>query len=398
MIERKEYLDELIGYKDKNIIKIITGIRRCGKSTLLQLFQNYLLTIGVSQEQFIVINFEDYDNRHLLNPATLHDYVKKHIAPSGKTYVFLDEIQNVPEFQRVVDSLYLRKNLDIYLTGSNAYLLSGELATLLSGRYVKIEMLPLSFKEYVQYTGDENNLARKYITYLEQSSFPGVLEFEGNAKHIEGYLQGVYDSVVLKDVVARYRISDVMMLESLLRFTFDTVGSRVSTKSISNAMGSDSRKIDVKTVEKYLTAFTDSYILYQAKRYDIKGKQYLKTLEKYYAIDMGLRHLLLGKSGSDVGYMLENVVYLELLRRGYQVYTGKVDSLEVDFVAKNQDGVIYYQVAATVREESTLERELASLKKISDNYPKIILTLDEDPDRDFEGIRKINALDWLMEK
>ena len=398
MIERKEYLNQLIGYKDKQIVKIITGIRRCGKSTLLELFREYLLSSGISDHQIISINFEDYDNRHLCDPDTLHDYVKQHMEAKRKSYVFLDEIQNVLDFQRVVDSLYLRKNLDIYLTGANAFLLSGDLATLLSGRYVKIETLPLSFKEYVLSTGDENNLMRKYNTYLEQSSFPGALEFEGNQKHIQGYLQGVYDSVVLKDVVGRYKISDTMMLESLLRFAFDSVGSRLSTKSISNTMNADNRKIDVRTVERYLNALMDSYILYQAKRYDIKGKQYLKTLEKYYTVDMGLRHLLLGKSGADVGHMLENVVYLELLRRDYQVYIGKVDHLEVDFVAKNQKGITYYQVAATVRDKSTLERELASLQKISDHYPKVILTLDEDPEADFDGIRKMNALDWLLGK
>ena len=395
MIERKEYMDRLIGYRDKHVIKIITGIRRCGKSTLLALFQQYLLEDGVSPENIIMVNFEDYDNRSLCDQGALHDYIKAHMATKGKTYVFLDEVQNVPEFQRVVDSLYLRKNLDIYLTGSNAWLLSGDLATLLSGRYVEIEMLPLSFKEYITAVG-AGDLSRHYIKYLENSSFPGALEFVGNQKHILGYLQGVYDSVVLKDVVGRYKIVDTMMLESLIRFAFDNIGSQLSTKSISNAMNADSRKIDVKTVERYLRALMDSYILYQAKRYNIKGKQYLKTLEKYYAVDIGMRYLLLGQRNTDVGHILENVVYLELLRRGYQVYIGKVDELEVDFVAMALGGRIYYQVAATVREKATLERELAPLRKISDHYPKYILTLDEDPDADYDGIRKIRVLDWLI--
>jgi len=395
MIERKEYMDRLIGYRDKQVIKIITGIRRCGKSTLLALFQQYLMEGGVAPENIITVNFEDYDNRNLCNPDVLHDYVKAQMAPKGKTYVFLDEIQNVPGFQRVVDSLYLRKNIDLYLTGSNAWLLSGELATLLSGRYVEIEMLPLSFPEYISAVG-MGNLNRQYIEYLENSSFPGALEFAGNQKHILGYLQGVYDSVVLKDVVGRHRISDTMMLESLIRFTYDSIGSRLSTKSISNAMNADNRKIDVKTVERYLRALMDSYILYQVKRYNIKGKQYLKTLEKYYAVDLGMRYLLLGKRGVDVGHILENVVYLELRRRGYQVYIGKVDELEIDFVAMDQAGRAYYQVAATVRELATLERELAPLRNISDHYPKYILTLDEDPDADYEGIRKVRALDWLL--
>jgi hypothetical protein len=283
----------------------------------------------------------------------------------------------------------------LYLTGSNAWLLSGDLATLLSGRYVEIEMLPLSFREYVSANG-AGNLPRQYIKYLENSSFPGALDFIGSQKHVLGYLQGVYDSVVLKDVVGRYKIPDTMMLESMIRFAFDNIGSLLSTQSISNAMNADGRKIDVKTVERYLRALMDSYILYQAKRYNIKGRQYLKTLEKYYAVDIGLRHMLLGKRSTDVGHILENVVYLELLRRGYQVFVGKIDELEVDFVAMNQSGCTYFQVSATVREQSTLERELAPLRKINDHYPKYILTLDEDPDADYEGIRKTRVLDWLL--
>lgn len=395
MIERKEYMDRLIGYRDKQVMKIITGIRRCGKSTLLALFQQYLMENGVAPENIITVNFEDYDARNLCDPKALHDYISLRMAASGKTYVFLDEIQNVPEFQRVADSLYLRKNLDLYLTGSNAWFLSGDLATLLSGRYVKIDMLPLSFREYVSAAGT-GDLNRQYIEYLENSSFPGALEFMGNRKHIFGYLQGVYDSVVLKDVVGRYRIPDAMMLESLVLFAFENIGSRLSTKSISNAMNAASRKIDVKTVERYLSALTNSYILYQAKRYDIKGKQHLKTLDKYYAVDIGIRYLLLGKRGADVGHILENVVYLDLLRRGYHVYIGKIDELEVDFVAVDQSGRNYFQVAATVREQAVLDREIAPLRKISDHYPKYILTLDEDPDADYEGIRKVRVLDWLM--
>jgi predicted AAA+ superfamily ATPase len=395
MIERNEYMDRLIGYRDKHVIKVITGIRRCGKSTLLLLFQQYLMGNGVKPENIITVNFEDYENRNLCDPGALHDYIKARTTAKGITYVFLDEVQNVPEFQRVVDSLFLRRNIDLYLTGSNAWLLSGELATLLSGRYVEIEMLPLSFREYVSAVG-KSDLSRQYIEYLENSSFPGAIEFSGNRKHIFGYLQSVYDSVVLKDVVGRYKIQDAMMLESLIRFAFDNIGSLLSTKSVSNAMNADSRKIDVKTVERYLRALMNSYIIYQAKRYNIRGKQHLKTLDKYYAVDMGMRYLLLGKRGADAGHILENVVYLELLRRGYRVYIGKVDELEVDFVAADQYGMSYFQVAATVRERAALERELAPLRKISDHYPKYILTLDDDPDADYDGIRKIRALDWLI--
>ena len=396
MIERKEYLNQLISFKDKQIIKVITGIRRCGKSTLMEMYQEYLQNNGVAKEQIIAVNFEDYDNRHLLDPTALHNYIKENLIPGKKNYVFLDEVQNVLEFQKVVDSLHVKKNIDIYITGSNAYMLSGELATLLSGRYVEIEMLPLSFKEYISASGDTKELSRKYTAYLENSSFPYTLELDHDSKMISEYLNGIYSTVVLKDVVGRYKITDTMMLESVIRFAFDNVGSYLSTKSISNAMNSNGRKIDVKTVEKYLQALMDSYILYQAKRYNIKGKQYLKTLDKYYAVDIGIRSMLLGKKGADIGHILENVVYLELLRRRYDVYIGKLDDLEVDFVAMNQNGIIYFQIAASVRDESTFTREITPLKKITDNYPKYILTLDEDPDADYEGIKKINALDWLI--
>lgn len=296
----------------------------------------------------------------------------------------------------MIDSLFLRPNLDLTITGSNAYMLSGKLATYLSGRYVAIEMLPLSFAEYIRFTGDEHDLARKYRAYLETSSFPYVTELAGDPKAIEEYLSGIYHTVVLKDVVGRMKKADPMILESILRFVYSSVGSPISTKKIADTLTSQGRKQDVRTVERYLDAFLGSYIVYQAKRYDIRGKQHLKTLEKYYAVDMGLRFFLLGRAHADAGHLLENVVYLELLRRGYQVFIGKLDEYEVDFVAVHQQGILYVQVAATVRDETTLQRELRPLQKISDNYPKIILTLDEDPDMDYEGIRRLNALDWLL--
>ncbi len=398
MIERKEYLDMLLRWKDKQVIKVITGIRRCGKSTLMEMFQQHLLKQGVGQEHIIAVNLEDYDNMELRDPMMLHKHITGQASPEGKTYVFLDEIQNVRDFPPMVDSLFTRKNLDLYITGSNAYMLSGEIATHLSGRYVTVDMLPLSFAEYVSWTGDETDLPRKYREYLESSSFPYVTELGNDQKAIEEYLSGIYHTVVLKDVVGRLKNADPMMLESILRFLLSSIGSPLSTKKIADTMVSAGRKIDVRTVEKYIQAFMDAYILYQAKRYDIKGKQHLKTQEKYYAVDVGLRFLLLGRQQLDTGHLLENIVYLELLRRGYTVYIGKMDSLEVDFVAVNQDGTTYYQVAASAREPSTLERELRSLQKISDHYPKYILTLDEDPDADYDGIRRINALRWLLRK
>ena len=312
--------------------------------------------------------------------------------------MFVDEIQHCTDFPSVIDSLYIRKNVDVYLTGSNAYMLSSEIATLISGRYVEIKMLPLSFREYVLSTGDNDNLGAKYRQYIQGSSFPYSLELKDNPSALHDYLEGVYHTIVVKDIAARKRISDIMMLESVTRFVFDSIGSQLSTKKIADTMTSSGRKIDVKTVERYLEGLMESFIIYQAKRYNIRGKQYLKTLEKYYVVDIGMRYMLLGTSGTDVGHILENIVYLELLRRGYEVYIGKIDDLEVDFVARGNKGVQYIQVAASVRDESTLSRELASLQRISDNYPKVILTLDEDPEADYEGIRRINALDWLVGK
>ena len=395
-LERTEYLNKLIAFRDKHLIKIVTGIRRCGKSTLMEIFQDYLKADGVEASQIIAINFEDFDYRALREATALHDYVKTHMAQGKMTYLFLDEIQHVEDWPDVIDSLYLRKNIDIYITGSNAYLLSSEIATLISGRYVEIKMLPLSFKEYVIAKGGSDNLSKRYREYLEYSSFPYALELAGQPKEIRDYLESIYHTIVVKDLTARKKISDVMMLESVARYLFDNIGNPVSTKKIADTMTSNGRKIDIRTVEKYVDALMESYIVYQAKRYNIKGKQYLKTLEKYYAVDLGLRYMLLGSRAMDTGHMLENVVYLELLRRGYDVYVGKVDDLEVDFVAMDDKRIIYYQVAATVRDETTLQRELTSLQKISDHYQKFILTLDEDPEADYEGIRRVNVLDWLM--
>lgn len=399
LIKRKEYLQQLINWRDKKVIKVITGVRRCGKSTLMDLYKSCLLEQGVANEQIISINFEDYDYIDLLEPRNFYAYIKERILSDGRmTYFFFDEIQNVKDFERVVDSLYIKPNVDIYITGSNAYMLSSELATLLSGRYVEIKMLPLAFKEYVEVSGDEHELPRKYRNYIETSSFPYVLDMKQDARVIREYLNGIYNTIVVKDITQRNRFPDTMMLESVLRFAYDNIGNILSTKKIADTMTSDGRKIDTKTVEKYLNALMESYMLYQCKRYNIKGKQYLKTLDKYYAVDMGMRKVLLGSKAMDAGHILENIVYLELLRRGYDVYIGKVDDLEVDFVAMDDKGMTYYQVSATVRDEKTLKRELASLQSINDHYPKILLTLDDDPEMEYAGIRKNNALDWLLGK
>jgi len=398
LIQRKEYLDKLIAFKDKKIIKVVSGIRRCGKSTLLEMYQNYLLEQGVCKEQLIAINFEDIDYEELSDGTRLYAYIKQRLIKDKTTYIFLDEVQHIDNFARVVDSLYIKKGVDIYITGSNAYMLSSEIATLISGRYIQIQMLPLSFREYVESTGNERELGRKYVDYLECSSFPYTLELAGQPREIKDYLEGLFNTIVIKDIIQRKKIADVMMLKSVLRFLFDNIGNPLSSKKIADTMTSDGRKIDVKTVEKYIEALMESYVVYQANRYNIKGKQYLKTLEKYYVVDIGMRYMILGSRATDAGHILENVVYLELMRRGYEIYVGKVGELEVDFVAMDGKTTIYYQVAATVREEKALQRELTPLQKISDHYPKIILTLDEDPEADYDGIRRINALNWLMGK
>nr|WP_289063496.1 ATP-binding protein [uncultured Anaerostipes sp.] len=396
LLQRKEYLDKLIAFRDKQIIKIVTGIRRCGKSTLLRLYQDWLKAQGVSENQIISINFEDMDYEELTDYKKLYAYLKERLVRDKMTYIFLDEIQHVDNFPKVVDSLYIKEKVDIYMTGSNAYMLSSEIATLISGRYVQIEMLPLSFREYMGSTGSMDDRGVKYTEYLENSSFPFTLELKGHPDEIRDYLEGLYNTIVVKDIVNRKRITDTMMLKSVLRFVFDNIGNPLSSKKIADTMTSDGRKIDVKTVEKYLEALSESYIIYQAKRYNIKGKQYLKTLEKYYVVDIGLRFMLLGSRQVDAGHILENVIYLELLRRGYDVYVGKIDTFEVDFVAQNRKGTAYFQVALTARDEKTLERELRPLQAIRDHYPKVLLTMDEDPEAQYDGIRRLNARDWIL--
>lgn len=395
IIERSQYLNKLISFKDTDLIKIITGIRRCGKSTLMEIYQKYLIEHDVQQNQLLKINFEDFAYRRLLKPEILHDYIVERLHPE-KTYVFLDEIQNVEEWPAVINSLNLKSNIDLYITGSNAYMLSSELATYISGRYIEIKMLPLSFKEFCSaYKTD--SLQQLYRAYLERSSFPGTLPLQ-EISDIITYLDGLYNSIVVKDIMARKNITDPMMLESVVRFVFDNIGNELSPKKIADTLTSSGRKIDTRTIEKYLNALTESFITYEAKRYNIRGRQQLKTNSKYYAVDIALRSMLLGSSAVDIGHILENVVYLELLRRGYKVYVGKIDELEVDFIAVNETDRIYYQVAATVRDENTLKRELASLDKIKDHNPKILLTLDEDPEANYKGIKKINVLTWLMEQ
>ncbi|MDD6244336.1 MAG: ATP-binding protein [bacterium] len=398
MIERKEYLEKLKNFKDKDLIKVITGIRRCGKSTLFDLFINYLKEMGISDEQIIKINLEDVDY-NFKDYKELYDYINKKIDSKQQYYVFIDEVQNVPLFQKAVDSLYIKKNVDVYITGSNAYLLSGELATLLSGRYVEIKMLPLSFKEYLSAFTDKTKSNYEYfLDYMRNGGMPGnILIIKDSPNDLDMYLEGIFTTVVYKDIITRNNITDKMLLESILRFIFDSIGSPISTKKISDTLTSKGMSTSNHTVENYILAFIDSFLIYKAERFDVKGKNLLVRDYKYYVVDQGLRSYLLGKKAdSDMGHILENIVYLELLRRGYKVYVGKVDDLEVDFVAENRSGLKYYQVALTVRDEKVLERELKSLQRTGDHYPKYLLTLDMDLEADYDGITKINVIDWLL--
>ena len=403
-IKREDYLSILRNFKDQQIIKVITGIRRCGKSTLLELFQDYLKENGVEDNQIISINFEDADYEELQDRKKLYEYLKSKLVKGKKTYIFLDEIQKVDEFEKTVDSLFINKDVDLYITGSNAWLLSSELATLLTGRYIEIKMLPLSFKEYLSAFEDKTDLSRKFRDYLQYSSFPQAIQlFKINPENINLFLDGIYNTILFKDVMQRKGITDKNTLERVTKYLYDNIGNRTSMKNVSDNIEGLEKNNSYNTVSTYVQALIDSYIIYKANRYDIKGKEFLKTQEKYYAVDIGLRYYMLGQgSGKDMGHILENIVYLELLRRGFEVYIGKYDDLEVDFVAKNTENTIYYQVALTTREvadgnNTVLERELAPFKKISDNYPKYILTLDDDLDADFDGIKKINVLDWLLE-
>ena len=396
MIKREEYLKELRAFREKRVIKVVSGIRRCGKSTLFDLFKEELLADGIEEEQIISFNFESADNYDIDDFKKLYKAVENRLCPNKMNYVFLDEVQQVREFQRACDSLYILKNVDLYITGSNAMLLSGEVATLLSGRYIEIKMLPLSFKEYISVKG-ESDLSRKYRDYLTKSSFPYTLELS-RSKDIHSYLDGIYSSIVLKDIVARKKIADAAMLENVIRFMFDNIGNPCSTTKIANTLKSSGHNISVHTVENYLKALCESFVLYKADRYDIKGKQYLRSGAKYYVADIGLRYYLLGQKPADLGHILENVVYLELLRRGYEVFVGKSDKSEIDFIAINEEDTEYYQVALTVRDEKTLLRELAPLESVNDHNGKYLLTLDDDPPCSHNGIKQVNALDWLLKE
>ncbi len=394
MIERPIYLNDLISFRDKELIKIVRGPRGSGKSALFDLYITYLLEDNVNPIQIIRINLEDHDFNDMKDYNDLYTYISSKLLPDKMNYVFIDEVQKLTDFQIACDSLYIKKNVDLYITGSNSKLLSGELATLLSGRYVEIKMLPLSFKEYISYVG-KSDIAQKYLDYITKSSFPYVLKLN-SSRDIRMYLDGLYNTVIVNDIAERKEISDIGMLKDIIKFMFDNIGNLCSSTSIANTMTSNGRKISVPTVEKYLEALTKSFVLYKATRYDIKGKNYLTTGNKYYLSDVGLRYYLLGSKNADEGHILANVVYLELLRRGYEVYIGKNDDNEVDFVAINEQGEEYYQVSYTVKDKLTLERELKPLQNINDHNPKYLLTTDYTPYTSYNGIKQINVFDWLL--
>ncbi|MBQ8677594.1 MAG: ATP-binding protein [Alphaproteobacteria bacterium] len=411
MINRPQYLKELLSFKDSNIIKVVTGVRRCGKSTLFDLYKAELLKQGITEKQIQIIKLEEFENEKLLDYRQLHQYVMDNLVKDKQNYVFLDEIQNVPDFQKAVRSLFEKPNIDLYLTGSNSRLQSGQWATSLAGRYVEIKMFPLSFKEFSTTYSETalQNLDKIYKDYLTYSSFPYALFFvQHNSpdvlKQINTYIEGIFDTIILRDVMENSGISEESRLRRVIKFMASCVGSEVSMKKISDVMTEDGTKILPQTIENYIDGFKNAHILYQADRYDVKGKKILKTLNKFYFVDMGIRQYLLGNTDKDSGHVLENIVYLELLRRGYKVYVGKVDikdkdgkfkSLEIDFIAENSNGVEYYQVANSVLDENVLKRELASLDAVRNHYPKYILTRDYGT-ADYNGIKKLNVLEWLM--
>lgn len=401
-IERKEYLDWLIRQREKQIIKVVTGVRRCGKSTLFEIYRDYLLENGVEPAQIISLNFEDIEYEDLRDYKRLYEYVKERLVSDKMNYIFFDEIQHVEQYQKTVDSLFLRENCDVYITGSNAYFMSGELATLLTGRYAELAMMPLSFKEFCEGLDEDKkqlSLNEKFQRYITVGSFPYVLKYGYGVQEAKEYMQGIYHTILLNDVVKRLKISDVNMLEDVTRFMLFNIGNRTSPTTIANTMTSKQKKIDPKTVDRYIRGLTDSLLFYEVRRYNIRGKEFLSTMNKYYVADMGMRNMLVQGSSSDVGHILENLVYLELKRRGFEVYVGQLGTDgEIDFVTMKDGKLAYYQVAASTLDEGVLKRELAPLNNIKDNYPKYLLTLDElFEDINYDGVQKLNALKWFLE-
>ena len=406
MVQRKEYLEKIIGWKDDDVIKVVTGIRRCGKSTLLMQYQDYLKSIGIEENQIIAVNFEELEYEELCDYKKLYAYIKDRLVADKITYIFLDEIQKVPSFEKVVDSLYVKPNIDIYITGSNAYMLSGDLATLLTGRYVEISMLPLSFNEYMQLSDKDKESA--FADYIKYGGLPFVATMDRTDDKVDTYLEGIYNTVIVKDIEDRQKrqesnsdkrkINDIPMLKTIAKYLSSVIGSPVSLRGITNYLVSSGRKISANTVSNYVDALIESFIFYPAERFDIVGKQLLKANKKYYMVDLGIRNHILPRKYYDLGFSVENIVFFELLRRGCKVTIGKYQENEVDFVAEKRGEFTYIQVTADMVSESTFDREMKPLYAIQDNYEKIVLTLDKLTVGNYDGIKVVNVIDWLLNK
>lgn len=405
MVIRKAYLEQLKSWKDEMVVKVVTGIRRCGKSTLLMQYQDYLRENGVAENQIISINFEELEYEHLLDYRALYGYIKERLCADKMTHIFLDEIQKVPDFQKVVDSLYVKKNTDVYITGSNAYMLSGDLATLLTGRYVEISMLPLSFKEYLDITGGNPETA--FADYMRNGALPYIAVMDKTQEKVDTYLEGIYNTVIVKDIEERQsrkesdpgkrKVNDIALLKSIARFLASSIGSPISIKSVTDYLISSGRRVSSNTVSDYMEALAESYVFYPAERFDVVGKQLLKSNKKWYMVDLGLRNHILPRRNYDLGFSIENIVFFELLHRGYQVNIGKYENAEIDFVAQKQGVLTYFQVTADMTAQPTFDREMSSFYRMKDNYEKIVLTLDRFTLGNYEGIKVINVLDWLMD-
>ena len=406
MVQRKEYLEKLIEWKDDDVIKVVTGIRRCGKSTLLMQYQDYLKSIGIEENQIIAVNFEELEYEELCDYKKLYAYIKDRLVADKITYIFLDEIQKVPSFEKVVDSLYVKPNIDIYITGSNAYMLSGDLATLLTGRYVEISMLPLSFSEYMQLSNKDKESA--FADYIKYGGLPFVATMDRTDDKVDTYLEGIYNTVIVKDIEDRQKrqesnsdkrkINDIPLLKTIAKYLSSVIGSPVSLRGITNYLVSSGRKISANTVSNYVNALIESFIFYPAERFDIVGKQLLQANKKYYMVDLGIRNHILPRKYYDLGFSVENIVFFELLRRGCKVTIGKYQENEVDFVAERRGELTYIQVTADMVSESTFDREMKPLYAIQDNYEKIVLTLDKLTVGNYDGIKVVNVIDWLLNK
>lgn len=397
MIERDRYLSSLSRWKDKDVIKVITGVRRCGKSTLMEQWKTRLQSSGIDPRQIIHINLELLENESLLEYHALHDAVLSRCENELMHYVLLDEVQNVPDFQKAIDSLQVRRNIDLYITGSNACLLSGTLATLLSGRYVEIRMLPFSFAEYAAAHEGEASQTRLWSNFLHDGSFPAITMLDDDETLTFDYLDGILNTILVKDVSQRTG-SSATALRQLCTFIYDNVGNLSSPSSIAKAMTATGNSVSAPTVARYLEGLEAAFLIYPADRYDLRGKRIMKQEKKYYAVDMGLRRILCSNNMRDTGRMLENIVFLELLRREKNVYVGQGPTGEIDFVTNGPSGVKYWQVSESTVHEETLRRELSSFEGVRDNYPKTLLTLDDSREQSYDGIRRVYALDWLLGK